>query len=194
MSDKTAVKLTRNKKLDIVFHKDTGLVFNQNRQVTGRLNNGEVLPFDSECLELCKTHGFPYDEALVSENEDETESKGDTEGEPDAEAETSKDIDENDPLVQGDIADSASSDKSEAEAEAEDATDQSDIMSPLLDITQNHVSKLTEFFDTMLRTHNQISSTLQNDIVALQKQLEKEKAHNEELSAKLAKLRAFLDL
>ncbi len=192
MSDKTSVKLTRNKKLDVIFHKETGLVFNKNRLVTGRIANGEVIPLDIDCIELCKTNGFPFDESLLpepegedvgddaeAEEEGEAEQVEDSQGEAEAEAE---------PEPEPELVEDSKAEVDELIEETGDNIDHT----PLLEITADHVTRLTECFDTIQRQNNATVSQLHNDIVKLQKELEEQKVKNAELGSKLDKLRSFL--
>lgn len=88
MSSKAAkLVLKKNKKLDKIYHPDTGLVFKSatEKVVVGRIVDDEFIPLDDEALELCEKNHFKYDESLV-----ETEETEETEQKPSEEKKSSK--------------------------------------------------------------------------------------------------------
>lgn len=75
MSSKAAkLVLKKNKKLDKIYHPETGVVFKSatEKVVIGRIVDDEFIPLDEEALELCEKNHFKYDESLV-ETEEATE-------------------------------------------------------------------------------------------------------------------------
>jgi len=72
MSSKiTKLVLKKNKKLDKIYHPETGLVFKSatEKVVIGRIVDDEFIPLDEEALELCEQNHFKYDESLVETEE-----------------------------------------------------------------------------------------------------------------------------
>ena len=67
-----------------IWHPESTLVYKSRKEriVIGRLVDGEIIPLDSEALELCEEWGakFPPDESLIG-NEQETESNEEDEQE-----------------------------------------------------------------------------------------------------------------
>ena len=76
MSTKGAkLVLKKNKKLDKIYHPDTGLVFKSasERVVIGRIIEDEFASLDQESVDLCQQYGFRYDESLIEEEEQPNE-------------------------------------------------------------------------------------------------------------------------
>lgn len=74
MSSKTKkIVLKRNKKLDKIYHLDSGLVVNSAKEklVVGRIENDEFVVLDQTALDLCKKFDLKYDETLVDSDDDE---------------------------------------------------------------------------------------------------------------------------
>jgi hypothetical protein len=70
--------LKKNKKLDKIYHPDSGLVFKSatEKVVIGRIVDDEFISLDEATLELCEQYNFKYDESLVETEEvDETQSQ-----------------------------------------------------------------------------------------------------------------------
>ena len=74
MSSKaTKLVLKKNKKLDKIYHPDTGLVFKSatEKVVIGRIVDDEFVPLDDEAVELCEQNQFKVDESLLESEETE---------------------------------------------------------------------------------------------------------------------------
>lgn len=74
-SKKGKCKFKRNKKLDVIFHVDTGLVIkgDKDKTVINRIVDGKIIDLDDDALDLCDEFGLTPDPALFDE-ESEVES------------------------------------------------------------------------------------------------------------------------
>uniref|UniRef100_A0A6C0EJW1 Uncharacterized protein n=1 Tax=viral metagenome TaxID=1070528 RepID=A0A6C0EJW1_9ZZZZ len=97
MSNKTRVTYKKNKKLDKIYHPDSGLVIKsaKERIVIGRIDDGEFVPLDDVALELCEEWDLEPDKTLLEDEEDEdvdekTKKKSKDEDEDDEEEEKPK--------------------------------------------------------------------------------------------------------
>ena len=78
MSNKaTKLTLKRNKKLDKIYHPESGLVFKSASEkiVIGRIADDEFISLDEDTIALCEQYGQEYDKSLVEEVEDEAGSQ-----------------------------------------------------------------------------------------------------------------------
>lgn len=85
MSSKTAkLVLKKHKKLDKIYHPDTGLVFKSatEKVVVGRIVDDDFVELDEEALQLCEQNHFKVDESLLETEEAEEQ--------PEEEKKTSK--------------------------------------------------------------------------------------------------------
>ena len=71
-SKTTKLVLRPHRKLNKLYHSDTGLVFKSatEKVVIGRIVDDEFVSLDEEALDLCQQNNFRYDESLVEMQEE----------------------------------------------------------------------------------------------------------------------------
>jgi len=81
------IVLKKLKELDVIWHPETTLVFRSvtDKVVTGRIYNGSVIPLDDEAIELCAEWKFKYDQDLLENGNEDTDSDNDNDKETDEE-------------------------------------------------------------------------------------------------------------
>jgi hypothetical protein len=64
--------LRRNKTLDVIYHAETNLVFNNasDKLLIAKISDNQVVELDDEDVETCKKLGFKYDETKVMQQEE----------------------------------------------------------------------------------------------------------------------------
>ncbi len=173
---KTPAKLTlkKNKKLDLIYHPETMLVFKSatEKVVTGRILDDEFVSLDEEALKLCDENGFKYDETLVETEDQVEETEEETADqeevvESQVETKTSK----KEPVQEEPV-------KKESSTKNEKAPE---ILKPFFDLLERQNKELCDF----MRGRQSDSDSLREKNLSLEKQVKELAEKNEVVSKKL---------
>lgn len=209
MSSKTAkLVLKKHKKLDKIYHPDTGLVFKSatEKVVVGRIVDDDFVELDEEALQLCEQNHFKVDESLLEteeaeeqpEEEKKTSKKKSAEGavdEDEVEEETPKPKKGSQP-VRKEVEEKPTKPKKESAKETSKETSKEQpkdsVKAECLDgfsvILARHTKELQDYVSGR-QTEVQADK---ERIVDLEKQLATSKKDLEEARAKLKKLLAAM--
>ena len=191
MSSKTAkLVLKKNKKLDKIYHPDTGLVFKSatEKVVIGRIVDDEFVPLDEEAVELCEKNSFKVDESLLETDEaEEPETKKKSSSKKKSEEET-EETEETEEPPKGKKAPPKEEEKkpvndSKAATPAKDskATPANDSLDCFAKIIARHNKELQDY----VSGHQTESEAVKEQVAELEKQLASAKKDLEEVRKKL---------
>ena len=191
---KPKIQLKKLKELDNkLWHPDSTLVFNDDKKVIGRFENGDLVVLDDVSIELCVKWGFKYEESLL---EDGTEEEEGSEEQPEGEEEEGE----------AEEAEEAEEEEEEAEEETEEQdSDEQEVHKPIIvekskkveeqkkiikeevkikqvesenenetyvtDLTRDFSNKLNTFFDEFRIKNNMKITNLQNDLIQKENEL-----------------------
>jgi len=200
MSSKTAkLVLKKNKKLDKIYHPDTGLVFKSatEKVVIGRIVDDEFVPLDEEAVELCEKNSFKVDESLLEtdeaeepetkkkssskkKSEEETEETEETEEPPKGKKAPPKE-EEKKPVNDSKAATPAKDSKAATPAKDSKATPANDSLDCFAKIIARHNKELQDY----VSGHQTESEAVKEQVAELEKQLASAKKDLEEVRKKL---------
>jgi hypothetical protein len=200
------MKLVKNKKHNITYHKETRLVFEAD-VVYAFFDGTNVLPLDDEAIELAKTNGFKYRVDNMSDDAEEEESKEETVVEESSKVEEPV-VEEpvveepvveepvvEEPVVEEPVVEEGKDDCVSKKLFVEDVSsgNEYEVVTPatyLTDLLTEQSKRLTEYFDSIQVRH----TTELNDALFKCSELKKQvDTLQKELDGEKSKLRRLLD-